>query len=543
MSSLFQRLSAASQAFHNSFRNINTTSSAVPSVPSSGNAATPFGTGPRYGTNASFSIKQLNEMTPVDRATSIKESLFVTGRLGLGRALVENSCNYAIGSGLTEYSASGDQAYDDSCNKFVNSIFESRRFDISEEHDFYAMQGVALQTMMVKGDLGTAKILRRNPKSGSIISGPQIQMFQSEDIASNSLGSIAARSASQWREGIQYDDYRKRTAFRVQTNADASAGFGLNQNWKEYEARDFVFTLDGKRPHLGRGMPWIHHATGSCMKMMDLVELETKVAYLNSLFGAYLETPTGELPIGFDTDVINKRSKKNTEDKDGKAVEKPVTRRFAEFLGGALMPVFAAGEKLGFFKSERPSLTFTGFIDWLVNDIALGFGLPPSFIWAIAGRTGPETRLVLEQADWFFTKTARILTSGYVDPIREWVIDYGLLTSKINGGHPPNNGSSPYMRRVRGPKKVTIDPRYHFKTWIERLNNGLGTEEEFYAELGLDRDTEKQTRVNEVAAWQRLCEKAEVPYERVIRSMPGQSNGTGDLDPEQLAEMLRQHAN
>lgn len=497
---------------------------------------TPFGTGVRTGTNATFSIRQLNEMTPADRAQSIKDSTFVFNRLGLGRAIVKSSARYSLDGGLIPYAVTGDQAYDDSCNKFLDNLFESKDLDVTGERDFYEMQQVGLPAVMVKGDCGIAKILPRDANQ-KIIGRPQLQMFQSEQIGNGY--SFLSTTSNDWREGIQYDAVNRRIRYRVLKTPSVPLSYSLaTDRWFEYKARDFIFWLDAERIDQGRGMPWMQTGTNSAMRTIDLVDLESKVALLNSCFGAYIKTPDGELPEGFEHEVPRKRIKTGTDEKTSTTKEKSGYRQYAEFMGGAAMPVLAEGEDIGFFKNERPSLTFTGFIDWLAADIASGFGVPLPFVWALAGRTGPEVRFVLNQGDWFFRHCSRLTISRFAKPTRDWLIDFGLLTGQINGGRVPSNGASPYLARWQLPRKASIDERYFFKTWMDRIDKGLGTEEDFYADLGGAGDAShfRETRALEVKHWMELAKKHGVPLPLLLRQTPGQNM----FDPHEMANAQQQ---
>lgn len=510
-------------------------------VAETGASPTPFGTGARTGTNVTLSQRRLNEMTPYDRRQAMRDSSFVFNRLGIGRSIVKTCNRYSIDGGLIPYSVTGDQAYDDSCDKFCDSIFESNDFDVTGEHDFYGLQQIGGAAVMVKGDCGVAKILARHPKSGSILKGPQLQMFQSEQIGDSGTFGFAGgmtATANGWREGIRYDDFGKRTDFRVLTQPSVPLVFGsLTQQAAEFKAADFLLWLDAERINQGRGHPWMQTGTGSAMRIIDLVELESKVALLNSYFGAYIKTPTGELGEGFEN-LPTLRSKTGQNKKTDDTTEKAGVRQYAEFFGGAAMPVLAEGEEIGFYKNERPSLTFTGFIDWLASDIAAGFGVPIAFVWAMVGRTGPDTRFIMNQGDWFFRHVARITISRFARPVREWIIRYGLLTGRINGGRPPSNGASPFLARWQLPRKASIDERYFFKTWMERIDKGLGTEEDFYADLGGAGDAGhfREQRAKEMADWMRLADKYKVPLPMLVRQTPGQNI----FDPHQLADGLQQ---
>lgn len=490
----------------------------------------PWGTNPTgRGTEPQvLGARALQDMKPMDRLTSMKRSRFIANRTGLGRALIEGSSRYGVGSGIIGYSATGDPEYDSNCDRLVDAIFEGgdevTRIDVTGQHNFYELQELVCPEMMTDGDVGVAKVLARDG-NGVAYGTPKLQVFASDQITDNygMIGGI--QDGRRWRDGVLRDELGRALKYRVQLEqAPGYPGPFTNYGgtgFAEIEATDFMLVLDPKRIGQGRGMPWTHHGQESAITMMDLKRLEESAAYLNAFFGAVITTPGGEIPEGFEGEIFARKYKKTTENKAGTQTETDLVRKYANFMGGALIPVLKEGEKLTMVKSERPSLTFTGFMDWLVNDIAWGFGIPPSFVWAIAGRTGPETRFTLSQADWFFRFIQRRMISRFCKPTRDFVIRWGLVTGRLNNGRAPRNGASPYLCRWHGPKKVTIDERYFYKTWIERLEKGLGTEEEFYAEQGLEASNVREQRVKELADWERLCNEYKVPYERARSPMPG----------------------
>lgn len=490
--------------------------------------------------------RSLQDMKPVERKVSITRSRFIVNRTGLGRAMVEGSARYAINEGLVAYAATGDQDFDDSCNRVCDALFEASeedtRIDVTGNLNWYEQQEVVAPQMMMDGDVGAAKILRRD-LNGRVVDTPKLQLFATDQIADSSgfTGLAGSGTKERWSEGVQRDEYGKALKYRVQL--DAAPGYprgnifgSMLNNHVDFDARDFMLVLDPKRIGIGRGLPWTHHGQSSAITMMDLKTLEESAAYLNAFFGAVITTPDGEVPEGFEAEIFRNRATKTSEKKTTGTVETEIMRKYANFMGGALIPVLREGEKLEMVKSERPSLTFTGFMDWLVNDIAWGFGIPPSFVWAIAGRTGPETRFTLSQADWFFKFIMRRMISRFCKPTRDFIIRWGLLTGRINNGRPPKNGASPFLCRWHGPRKITIDERYFYKTWLDRLDKGLGTEEEFYADLGLEASDVRRARVLEVKDWMALCEEHGVPYSLVKAQTPGANM----LDPRALADGLQQ---
>lgn len=489
---------------------------------------TPWGTAPTgRGTEVTGTLARFHDMTPVERRTSIKRSRFIANRLGLGRALVEGSTRYAVGSGIIGYAATGDQAYDDACNKFCDGILEDKEFDLRGELDFYEQQEVIAPAMMTDGDSGVAKLLDRDD-SGRITAQakPRLQLFTTEQIGSGAMGMDA-----RWHEGVERDEFGRALRYRVLQEGLPGRGVIQGQGrgaWRDYDARDFLLVLDPKRVGISRGIPWTHHGQSSAITMMDLKTLEESAAYLNAFFGAVITTADGEIPEGFEREVFRRRFTRTDENKDGAATETSDTelyRKYMNFMGGALIPVLKEGERLQMVKSERPSLTFTGFMDWLVNDIAWGFGIPPAFVWAIAGKNGPETRLTLNQADWFFQFLLRRMVSRFCKPTRDFVIQWGLLTRRLNGGRLPTTGVSPYLCRWHGPRKITIDEGREGKLEMDRIKAGLGTEEEFHGRRGGDGDTVAQARIKEIARRLKWCKDEGVPPELFFGTQPGQDIG------------------
>lgn len=504
---------------------------------------TPWGTSwTGHGTDAgAFNTRRLQDILPAERRYTIARSRFIRNRTGLGKAMIEGCARYSIGEGLWGYSATGDDQYDAACNRFCDDWLASeddqRNIELSGEHSFLSIQSVIAMAMMTDGDVGAYKVLRRD-MSGKPVDMPKLQLFATDQITDNLTGGWDVFGTGYgWREGILRDEFGRKLKFRV--HVELAPGYPIAPGYvpsmfAEVDARDMIHVLDPNRIGIGRGIPWTTHGQDSSVAMMDLTQLEKAAAYLNSFFGAVITTPTGEIPEGFEAEVF--RSRRRSSEGEGEQGKKKradqLYRKYANFLNGALIPVLKEGERIEMVKNDRPSVTFTGFMDWLVNDIACGFGVPPSFVWAAAGRTGPETRQTLAQADWFFKHIMMRMRQRFCKPARDFYIRWGLVTGKFNDGKLPRNGASPFLARWHGPRKITIDERYFYKTWLDRLAQGLGTEEEFYADLGLEAADVRRARVLEVKDWLRLCEENGVPYDLVKQAMPGQMNAATARAPQ-----------
>lgn len=499
---------------------------------------TPFGTGDNgVRTNVAWmTLPSLQAMKPRERLESVRTSRYLNNRLGLAKALNENSVLFSIGEGVFAYAATGDPEFDASADRFLDALFEDTNVDVTREQNFYDLQQVAALAMLVDGDCGTAKILRRDA-NGAIVGEPQLQLFTTDQIGNDGTEGYDSR----WREGVLRDDVG--AALRYRVLKEYVPGVSQRRSF-DYAARDFLLVLDRKRIGLGRGIPWSHHGHDNGMAIMDLDALEKAAAYVNSFFAAWIETPTGETPEALE-EVIMQRLHSQTTEQDVSGTlttqTEQVTRRFMNLFGGGAIPVFKQGESMKTWKSDRPGPVQTGYMTWLAQQYAIGYKIPPSMVWLIAGGTGPENRVSLTQANWFFRSLMRLVVSRFAKPVRDWCLLYGLLAGKINGGKLPKNGADYRLARWRGPKDMTIDERYFYKTWLDRLKDGKGTEEEFYALLGQDADQQARKRIEEIRDRMEWCKAAGVPWEYYVASMPGQ-NIAAPVDPA-LMEAMQTTAN
>ncbi len=489
---------------------------------------TPFATGGNGITsNATFSPRQLHQMKPYDRMTAITNSRYLDNTLGISGALNDNSVSYAIGSGVNRYSATGDPDFDQSADMLIKTIFEEVTFDIAEEQCMYELQQVALRGMIVDGDCGAAQILGRDG-NGRIIGAPQVQLFTSDQIGHYTGWASMENPATGWQEGIQRNAVGKALRYRVMKSDSRFANPTTFDYW-DYSAKDFILLINRKRIQLSRGIPYCHRSQRTGASMMNLGALEEANAHINALFAAIITTPTGETPEALESFIMDSYASGTTEKPDGTTEQKAVLHKYVELMGGAKVPVFPEGTKLEAYTSNRPSSVFTGHMDYLVTQLALGYGIPPAFVWSIARGTGPETRMTLAQASWYFNSLMMILVRRFVKPLSDWVLQWGILTGQINGGRMPRNGADFRLATFHGPRDITIDERYYHKTWLDRLADGKGTEEEYYSLQGLNADTQAKKRIKEIADRKQWCKDAGIEYHGdFVRSAPGTNLGANN---------------
>ena len=496
---------------------------------------TPFGTG-NSGTRSSASqwpLKDLRQAKPLDRRESQKTSRWLRNRLGLAKALFEGTARHAIGEGISPSLDSGDREYDKAMDDLFESTANRKTFDIREDQTFYRMQGLLLQDMLCDGDAGAGKVRGEDNR-------PCLQLFPAE-----AIDNVGTEPASEgWREGIQRNLEEKALRYRILQEplqglwggAGAGLGWGARQH-HDYDADEFLHVAHFDRVGINRPMPWLNHGHGSCITMLDLRELEMKVAILNSYFAGAITTPDGDPPDAIVQGVVNRRSQKTNQKKDGAAEVVDTTRTYAEFFGGAALPVLREGEKIEFFRNDRQYSAFTGgFMEWMVNDVAHGFGISPRLVWTMLGVSGPDVRLVLQQGEWFFKHLAGIMVERFCQPV--WV-DLASEAMHLGLVKPPKAGAVWNAVHWQGPAGMSIDKGRDGHLFKELVNGGMMSRAEWHEMNGKHGRNRRRKIIDELAEDLEYCKTQGVPMEIYFGVQPGQmGQAVQNGDPAKMAEAV-----
>jgi len=109
------------------------------------------------------------------------------------------------------------------------------------------------------------------------------------------------------------------------------------------------------------------------------------------------------------------------------------------------------GEDLKAHQSDRPSAVWTGFLEFLIHDFAIGTDLPKSFVWSMAGLSGPAARMESAMAQRTFQKKQDALERKFLAP----ALGY-FISNEIDAGRLPFH-SEWFKFTFQRPAHVTID--------------------------------------------------------------------------------------
>lgn len=493
---------------------------------------TTFGNGTTgFRTRSSATLSELRDARPTERRDAVKNSRFLAAKIGFVKALYQNTVLYAIGRGMMPTSGCTDGDWAAQADDLFYQWASRKTFDIRESNNFFATQKIVGADVMRDGDVGAAPVRDLDGE-------PRVQHFPSDligDVAGESVF-VPAGSRARWREGILRSSVGTPIAYRVMRDPTQLLGLTDSRAYWDYPARNFWHISKDHTLNSNRPLPWIHHGDQSALNILDLNTLEMQAAKLNSFFAAAIKVANADQSdmlaamremMTSETETVNTGA-----DANGVATTKSVERSYLNLMGGAGIPVLGPGEELQFFKNERPSTTFSGFIEYLLADIAVGFGIPIQFAWGLTGLAGPHARLVLQQADWFFQEVAEMVVSNYCQPIWE-----SFVADQMNRGilRAPAAGTNWRSVQWQGPGSMTIDKGRDGKLYLEMVANGMGRRTAWHEMTGKHGKTELQKTVAEIRYIMQLCEEAGVPVEYVLGP---KTKGAAQFDPEELAEQM-----
>jgi hypothetical protein len=196
----------------------------------------------------------------------------------------------------------------------------------------------------------------------------------------------------------------------------------------------------------------------------------------------------------------------------------------------------------------RPSQAFTGFVQHLMHEIALGVGVPEGVLFGTQEYKGPSVRAEFAAADRVFTKHQGVLTDKVLDPIKDAVILDAIARSEIP---PPTLLAGETMvqalrRATRGewrfPAKLSIDVGRESAANMNENRQGAKSLQEIAAEEGTDAFARLEQIAIEASFVKELAEKYGVP-ETAIRlttnalpSTPAAAAAAGDAVGVSAAE-------
>ena len=461
-----------------------------------------------------FPLDSRKEIRPEERRRLIKKSRSLRNNLGLVRRLINGTTRYSLGRGLIPSAATSDKDFNVAADAYFDRWAMSTLCDVSGRMNFYQMQRVICREMFTDGEVFAGQVKDSDDRC-------QLQLLKTERVGPAPGGN----ALDPYEDGIECDAQNTPLSYGVLSYDARGAVRRVNTS-----AEDVIHIYDPERIGQRRGLPWLYHGQNSLLDILDITAFEKAAVKLHSYFAAAITTPTGKAPNG-----VRQRAAAATS--SGDAAADAESRQYESFLGGAAIPVLKKGEEIKFFTSDRPSLTFAGFIDFLVRDIAWGFGVSPEFIWSVAGLGGANTRFILQDSEWFFDEVRQLLIDIFCQRVYSWVSANGILNSEL----PMSKDPLWHACNWQGPPSLTVDRGRDGRLFIELVKNGMMSRQDWWSALGKDGLKMRRAVIDELAEDISYCQEKSVPIGYYLQSMPGQSGVAeapgGAISAEQSAAL------
>jgi capsid protein len=418
-----------------------------------------------------------------------------------------------------EYSpTTGDRDY----NQIVSDYFHAwcKNCDVTNRHSFKKLVQLAAEERPIDGDCGF--VIRRSGE------GLKLQLVPATRIGNPNETAVASNN---YFQGIITNDFGQPVAYRIFRVTRDGVYFGA----EDIPANQFCHYFDPFRVDQYRGVTDLHSAIQTARMLHEILQAEKAGVRFSSQQAALIfndrgtanprnlfqPNPTMGLPSG--------QTQKN------ELTEVGMIRYFQNSDRVEVMP-------------SRPSQAFTGFVQHLMHEIALGVGVPEGVLFGTQDYKGPSVRAEFAAADRVFTNKQGVLVDKVLDPIKDAVILDAIARGEI--APPPLLAGETMVQALRRatkgewrfPAKLSIDVGRESAANMNENRQGAKSLQEIAAEEGTDAFSRLEQIAIEAGFVKELAVKYGVP-ETAIRltttslpSTPAAAAAAGDAVGASAAE-------
>jgi capsid protein len=429
--------------------------------------------------------------TARDRITMMWESLDLVENFPLAKAATSKFATFLT---PTEYAPStGSRDYDTQIAEYVHDW--CKRCDITGRNSFRKMVQIAASMRPAYGDCGF--IMRR--KAGDL----KLQLVSGDRIGNPNE---AVGTYPNYFSGVVVDEYGAPTAYRIFRVDQA----GQYLDPEEVPADKFFHYYDPFRADQYRGVTDFHAVLRTSRMLKEILDAEMTGVRFSSQQAALVFTERGQAPARNLFTPTNAPVMANGE--QPKQEESSI---------GTIRYLYN-GDKVETMPA-RPSSAFTGFVDELKQDIALGLGgYPGGVLWGTADYKGPSVRAEFAQADRVNQYHQGILEDKVLRPIVSAVILHGISNGAIDAPKRSAGESMDraIMRATRGswrfPPRLTIDVGRETQSRLAELSMGATSPQEIASEDGKDAYVRAEEKADFAAFVQELAKTRGVPESSIF---------------------------
>lgn len=392
------------------------------------------------------------DLTPGVRSELVRRSRYLAHNSGFIREIVGSMSLYAVGDGLRPQAESADAAWNKQAEDYFNRW--GRHAELTGRFNLTQCQHLVCKALDVDGEIFLHKVEQRGQLRLQLIESHRIGDMSDDDMLVD--GVLLDRNGCPLSYRLLMDDGKT----------------------TDLPAENVLHVFDPDSPSQVRGCPSLQHSINHLLDEMELLALEKHAVKDNSDITRVLTT--------------NRASVDDGDFRLGGAPQPAAsdTSWMQTILGGKLVAL-QQGEDIKPFESNRPSPTFTGFLEHLRRDSALGM-LPFEFAADSSKLAGSGVRLTVAKADRRFSYRQTLLIDRMLRPLWLWVIGQAIASGKL----PAAEGWTEV--NFTTPRRVTVDAGRESQQNREDVRAGLKTLTDHFAELGMDIHEELENRAREM---------------------------------------------
>ncbi len=410
------------------------------------------------------------ELTPGVRSELVRKSRYLHKNSGFMRELVANMAIYSTGDGIRVQAQSPKPEWNRAAEEYFS--LWAARCEITRRFSFEECQALVCRGMDIDGEYFVHKTRDADGE-------PRIQLIESHRVG-DQFGS------KDTIDGVGLDEWGAPVFYRIFEDDSKSRDLPSEAVLHIHEPE----WAGGVRSH-----PTIQHSINHVLDEIELLALEKHAVKDNADVSRILKTARGEIDDNGDFVVGGPGTNNDPSD--------PVSLQ--KIVGGKLVAL-KPDESLESFQSNRPSPTFTGFLEHLRRDAALGV-IPFEFAADSSKIGGAGVRLIVAKADRRFSFRQMILERRLIRPVWTYVIG-----DAINRGLLPPMAGWWKISSVP-PKRVTVDAGREAQQNRADVEMGLKTLSDHFQELGADFGEEIERRASDAKMILETALKYGVPVE------------------------------
>jgi hypothetical protein len=442
---------------------------------------------PRRGSVPGASPRDAKQdLTPHIHRELIRRSRYLAKNSGFVREMVGNMTIYSTGDGIRPQAQSEDSEW----NRRAEAYFRtwSSRCEVTGRFSFEEVQSLVCRGMDVDGEYFIHLTRGR-------VGIAALQLIEAHRIGD-------APGFGDTHNGIRLDAWGAPLAYRVLEDLGGQ---------RELPAASVLHVFEPEQVTAVRNAPTIQHSINHILDEMELIALEKHAVKDNCDVTRILKTESGDLNDDSDFAITGE-----AQAEPGQSDPNSLQR----ITGGKLVAL-KPHESLDSFEPKRPSPTFTGFLEHLRRDSALGV-LPYEFAADSSKIGGAGVRMVVAKADRRFSYRQMILIQRFIKPVWFYVIGDAIDRGELE--------AVPGWWKIScvTPRRITVDAGREAQQNRADVEMGLKTISDHYEELGADFGEELERRARDAKMILEVAAKNGVPVEMLWKPSGGPIQTTVD---------------